>query len=103
MTARDRIKKVVGQGVDKAKSARETIRERDDAAAHAVDIAESASKTLFEQLKKGTFWVVSKSAEKIGADRYREELDAALQEALRVISVQEERIALLEQRLAGQE
>lgn len=103
MTARDRIKKVVEQGVDKAKSARESIRERDDAAAHAVDLAESASKTLLEQLKRGTFWVVSKSAEKIGADKYREELDAALQEALRVISVQEERISLLEQRLAGRE
>lgn len=103
MTARDRIKKVVGQGVDKVKSVRETIRERDDVAAHAVDLAESASRTVLEQLKKGTFWVVSKSAEKIGADRYRDELDAALQEALRVITVQEERIALLEQRLAGRE
>ena len=103
MAARDRIKRVVEQGVDRAKSARETIRKRDDAAAHAVDLAESASKTLFEQLKRGTFWVVSKSAEKIGSDRYRDELDAALQEALRVISVQEERISLLEQRLAGHE
>ena len=103
MGMRDRIQQGVGRASAKAREVRKDIRDRDDTAAHAVEAVESISRGLLDQLKKGTFWVVSKSAERMGADRYREELDAALQEALRVISVQEERIALLEERLAGRQ
>ena len=91
---------------DKTKAAQEKVgvwraglQDTNAPASRVIDGAEKYSKLLYDQFKKGTGWVVSKSAERLGADRYRDELDKALQEALRVITVQEERIALLEAKL----
>ena len=91
---------------DKTKAAQEKVsewrtgqQEKNAPTSRVIDGAEKYSKLLYDQFKKGTGWVVSKSAERLGADQYRDELDKALQEALRVITVQEERIALLEAKL----
>jgi|688.fasta_scaffold347107_2 hypothetical protein len=81
---------------NKVNELRTSIKERDGIASKTLETAEEAGKATLEGISKVGGWVISKSAKRLGADKYRDELDAALQEALRVITVQEERIALLE-------
>ena len=95
------IRKKIQKAGRKVGTTRDKFRERDDMASHAFEASEKLGKTLVKQLGQTAKWVVGKGASKIGSDQYRIELDAALQEALRVISVQEQRIALLESQISG--
>ena len=101
MAIRKKIQTVGTKVSEKAGTARDKFRERDDMASHTYEASEKLFKTIVKQLGQTAKWVAGKGASKIGSDAYRIELDAALQEALRVISVQEQRIALLESRISG--
>ena len=101
MAIRKKIQTAGRKVSEKVGTTRDKFRERDDMASHAYEASEKLGKTLVKQLGKTAKWVVGKGASKIGSDQYRIELDAALQEALRVISVQEQRIALLESQISG--
>lgn len=101
MAIRKKIQTVGKKVSEKAGTARDKFRERDDMASHTYEAGEKLGKTIVKQFGQTAKWVVGKGASKIGSDAYRIELDAALQEALRVISVQEQRIALLESQISG--
>ena len=101
MGIRDKVQEIGRSVSDRTHEVIDGARNRSGVASRTIDVAGKSGKVAYKALTKSTGWVVSKSASKMGADRYREELDTALQEALRVISVQEERIAVLESRLAG--
>ena len=101
MAIRKKIQTVGTKVSEKAETARDKFRERDDMASHTYEAGEKLGKTIVKQFGQTAKWVVGKGASKIGSDAYRIELDAALQEALRVISVQEQRIALLESQISG--
>jgi hypothetical protein len=101
MAIRKKIQTAGTKVSEKVGTTRDKFRERDDMASHTYEASEKLVKTIFKQLGQTAKWAVGKGASKIGSDEYRIELDAALQEALRVISVQEQRIALLESQISG--
>lgn len=96
MGLRKKVQKAGAAVKDKVIEVRAAVDQRDDGVTKVVDGAEKAGKKIGQTLTQSTKWLVTKGAERMGSDKYREELDAALQEALRVIAVQEERIAVLE-------
>jgi hypothetical protein len=101
MAIRKKIQTAGTKVSEKVGTARDKFRERDDMASHTYEASEKLVKAIVKQFGQTAKWVVGKGASKIGSDAYRIELDAALQEALRVISVQEQRIALLESQISG--
>lgn len=103
MGMRASVQKAGMRAKNKVSEVRTSIKERDDIASKTLETAEEAGKATFAGFAKGTGWVIAKGAQRLGADKYRDELDAALQEALRVITVQEERITLLEAQVAERE
>lgn len=100
MEFRKKVQQISEKASDALKEQRDKLHERDDRAARAMDKTEEIGRKVGQKAMKIPGFVVTKSAEAMGADKYRVELDLALQEALRVIAVQEERIAILEARLA---
>lgn len=99
MAVRKHIQKWGEKGRQKAAEARQAIDDRDDVVSSVFDGTEKLVKKTGEKISSGIGWAVEQGAARIGSDKYREELDAAMQEAIRVITVQEERIAVLEELL----
>lgn len=61
-----------------------------------------AGKWTWEKFSEAQTAVENKMKQYMGFDKYRDELESSLEEALKVIATQEERIHLLEQRSAEQ-
>ena len=99
MTARKKAQdnfRIVKEKVDE-------LQRRDGAGGKAIKATVKGVKKGTEVVGKVSAKVVDKTTKFIGLERYRRELEAALDEATRVIAAQEARIALLEaERNAGQ-
>lgn len=90
-----------GYGSAKEKSAAtvDKLRQRGGRTAQVVDTSVKAAKGAANVTSRATAKVMDKTTKLMGLDRYRVELEAALDEALRVIATQEARIARLEEEL----
>ena len=79
------------------------LQDRENVGGKVIKATVKGVKTGVEVVGKVSAKVVDKTTKFIGLERYRRELEAALDESTRVIAAQEARIALLEaERNAGQ-
>jgi hypothetical protein len=99
MTARDRSKDLFNKGKRNAERVRAAVArrtEKSDTMQSAVEKISTAGKWSFEKVSDAQHLVENKMKQYMGFDKYRLELENSLEEALKVIAVQEERIKLLE-------
>jgi hypothetical protein len=99
MTARDRSKDLFTKGKQNAERIRAAVAkrtEKSETMQSAVEKIGTASKWSFEKISDAQRLVENKIKQYMGFDKYRLELENSLEEALKVIAVQEERIKLLE-------
>ena len=101
MGFRQRVQSFGGKVRNKGAEFNQKILRREDVVTTAYTGVGKAAKKTSQGATKGAEWLIQKGSERLGSDRYRDELDAALQEALRVIVVQEERIENLERQLSA--
>lgn len=86
---------------DKASSIVDTARNRDGRTAKAMELSLKGVAGTIKTVSKVSNAAIDRSTRFIGLDRYRLELEAALDEATRVIATQEARIARLEEMLGS--
>ncbi len=101
MTARDRSKHLFSKGKENAERVRAALAkraEKSETMQSAVEKIGAAGKWSWEKVSDAQRLVENKMKQYMGFDKYRLELENALEEALKVIAVQEERIKLLETR-----
>jgi hypothetical protein len=99
MTARDRSKDLFTKGKQNAERIRAAVAKRTEKSQtmqSAVEKIGTAGKWSFEKISDAQRLVENKIKQYMGFDKYRLELENSLEEALKVIAVQEERIKLLE-------
>ena len=99
MTARDRSKELFQKSKQSAEKVKASLRERtnkSETLQSAMDKIGVAGKWSWEKFGDAQRAVENKMKQYMGFDKYREELENSLEEALKVIAVQEERIRLLE-------
>jgi len=99
MTARDRSKEMFQKSKQSAEKVKASLRERtnkSETLQSAMDKIGVAGKWSWEKFGDAQRVVENKMKQYMGFDKYREELENSLEEALKVIAVQEERIRLLE-------
>jgi len=104
MGMRDRGKKLFKQGKEQATKAREVVEsqaDRSPALQRTMDRLGVAGKWTWEKFGEAQRAVENKMKQYMGFDKYRTELENALEEALKVIATQDERIRILEQQRAG--
>jgi len=102
---RDRGKKLFEQVKEQAKRAREVVESQVDRSStlqKMMDRLGVAGKWTWEKFGEAQHAVENKMKQYMGFDKYRLELENALEEAMKVIATQEERIRTLEQRKAGE-
>jgi len=105
MGVRDRGKRLLQQGKEQAKKAREVVEsqaDRSPALQKTMDRLGVAGKWTWEKFGEAQRAVENKMKQYMGFDKYRIELENALEEAMKVIATQEERIRKLEQQRAGE-
>ena len=105
MGMRDRSKKLFEQGKEQAKKAREAVEsqaDRSPALQRMMERLGDAGKWTWEKFGEAQRAVENKMKQYMGFDKYRIELENNLEEALKVIATQEERIRMLEQRRVGE-
>jgi len=101
MGVRDRGKRLLQQGKEQAKKAREVVESQTDHSPALQKIMERlgvAGKWTWEKFGEAQRAVENKMKQYMGFDKYRLELENTLEEAMKVIAAQEERIRILEQR-----
>lgn len=101
MGVRDRGKRLLQQGKEQAKKAREVVESRTDrspALQKTMERLGIAGKWTWEKFGEAQRAVEDKMKQYMGFDKYRLELENTLEEAMKVIAAQEERIRILEQR-----
>ena len=101
MTARDRSKQLFNKGKANAEKVRDAVAkrtEKSETMQSAVEKLGAAGKWSWEKIGDAQRLVENKMKQYMGFDKYRLELENSLEEALKVIAVQEERINLLEMR-----
>ena len=99
MTARDRSKQLFNKGKANAEKFRDAVSkrtEKSETMQSAVEKLGAAGKWSWEKIGDAQRLVENKMKQYMGLDKYRLELENSLEEALKVIAVQEERINLLE-------
>ena len=99
MTTRDRGKELFQAGKKNTAKIKASIQERtnkSETLQSAMDKLGVAGKWSWEKFSDAQRAVENKMKQYIGFDKYRQELENSLEEALKVIAVQEERIRLLE-------
>ena len=99
MTARDRSKHLFNKGKANAEKVRDAVAkrtEKSETMQSAVEKLGAAGKWSWEKIGDAQRLVENKMKQYMGLDKYRLELENSLEEALKVIAVQEERINLLE-------
>ena len=104
MTARDRSKELFLKSKQSAEKVKASLRERtnkSETLQSAMDKIGVAGKWSWEKFSDAQRAVENKMKQYMGFDKYREELENSLEEALKVIAVQEERIRLLEIKQKG--
>jgi hypothetical protein len=104
MTARDRSKEMFQKSKQSAEKVKASLRERtnkSETLQSAMDKIGVAGKWSWEKFGDAQRAVENKMKQYMGFDKYREELENSLEEALKVIAVQEERIRLLEIKQKG--
>ena len=104
MTARDRSKELFQKSKQSAEKVKASLRERtnkSETLQSAMDKIGVAGKWSWEKFGDAQRAVENKMKQYMGFDKYREELENSLEEALKVIAVQEERIRLLEIKQKG--
>jgi len=105
MGVRNRSKKLFEQGKEQAKKAREAVDSqaaRSPALQKTMDRLGVAGKWTWEKFGEAQRAVENKMKQYMGFDKYRIELENALEEAMKVIATQEERIRKLEQQRVGE-
>ena len=105
MGVRDRGKRLLQQGKEQAKKAREVVESQTDrspALQKTMERLGIAGKWTWEKFGEAQRAVEKKMKQYMGFDKYRIELENALEEAMKVIATQEERIRKLEQQRAGE-
>ena len=106
MGIRDRGKKLLDQSKQQAERARDALEKQTDrspALQKTMERLGIAGKWTWEKFGEAQQAVEYKMKQYMGFDKYRAELETALEEAMAVIAAQEERIRLLEQRAAKQQ
>lgn len=101
MGVRDRGKRLLQQGKEQAKKAREVVEshtDRSPALQKTMERLGIAGKWTWEKFGEAQRAVEDKMKQYMGFDKYRLELENTLEEAMKVIAAQEERIRILEQR-----
>jgi hypothetical protein len=104
MTASDRSKDLFNKGKQNAEKVRASVvkrTEKSETMQSAVEKIGTAGKWSLEKISDAQRAVENKMKQYIGFDKYRLELENSLEEALKVIAVQEERIQLLESKQKG--
>ena len=104
MTARDRGLELFQAGKKNTAKIKASIQERtnkSETLQSAMDKLGVAGKWSWEKFSDAQRAVENKMKQYIGFDKYRQELENSLEEALKVIAVQEERIRLLEIKQRG--
>lgn len=99
MTARDRSKHLFNKGKANAEKVRDAVAkrtEKSETMQSAVKKLGAAGKWSWGKISDAQRLVENKIKQYMGFDKYRLELENSLEEALKVIAVQEERIKLLE-------
>ena len=99
MTARDRSKHLFNKGKANAEKVRDAVAkrtEKSETMQSAVKKLGAAGKWSWGKISDAQRLVENKMKQYMGFDKYRLELENSLEEALKVIAVQEERIKLLE-------
>ena len=99
MTARDRSKDLFNKGKANAEKVRDAVAkrtEKSETMQSAVKKLGAAGKWSWGKISDAQRLVENKMKQYMGFDKYRLELENSLEEALKVIAVQEERIKLLE-------
>lgn len=92
MAFRDKAQEAMRNVQDKARQ----YQSREGTGGKAIKVTVAGGKKAAEVAGKASSAVVKGTTKFIGLERYRKELEAALEEATRVIAAQEARIALLE-------
>jgi|LakMenE18May11ns_1017448.scaffolds.fasta_scaffold9063535_1 hypothetical protein len=92
MAFREKAQKVMRNAQDKVGD----LQSRGGTGGKAIKATVAGGKKANEVAGKASAAVVKRTTKFIGLERYRKELEAALDEATRVIAAQEARIALLE-------
>jgi hypothetical protein len=103
MGIRDKGKKLLKHGKQQAERARgaiETQTDRSPVLQKTMERLGIAGKWTWEKFSEAQQAVEHKMKQLMGFDKYRAELETALEEAMAVIVAQEERIRLLEERAA---
>jgi len=99
MGFRDSLQNGYGNARDRGKSVVDNVRSRGGRTAQAMDLGIKGVSGAVKTVSKVSSAAIDRSTRFIGLDRYRTELEAALDEAMRVIATQEARIARLEDEL----
>ncbi|MBM3828891.1 MAG: hypothetical protein FJW09_09655 [Actinobacteria bacterium] len=99
MGFRESMQNGFGSAKEKSEATFDKLRKRGGRTAQVVDTSIKAAKGAVNVTSRATAKVMDKTTKLMGLDRYRAELEAALDEALRVIATQEARIARLEEEL----
>lgn len=103
MGFRETLQNGYGTARNKATTAVDNVRSRGGRTAQAVDFGLKGVSGAVKTVSKVSSAAIDRSTRFIGLDRYRIELEAALDEAMRVIATQEARIARLEHELGGRD
>ena len=101
MAARDKGKKLLNKGkedVEKVRIAISKRSEKSETLQSAMEKIGIAGKWSWKKFGDAQRLVENKMKQYMGFDKYRLELENSLEEALKVIAVQEERIKILESR-----
>jgi hypothetical protein len=104
MTARDRGKELFQTGKKSAEKLKASLQERtskSETLQSVMDKLGIAGKWSWEKFSDAQRALENKMKQYMGFDKYRLELENSLEEALKVIAVQEERIHLLESKQKG--
>ena len=101
MGFRETLQNGYGTARNKATTVVDNVRTRGGRTAQAMDIGLKGVSGAVRTVSKVSSAAIDRSTRFIGLDRYRIELEAALDEAMRVIATQEARIARLEDELGG--
>ena len=99
MTARDRSKDLFNKGKQNAERVRAAVAkrtEKSETIQSTVEKIGTAGKWSLEKISNAQRLVENKMKQYMGFDKYRLELENSLEEAMKVIAVQEERIKMLE-------
>lgn len=84
---------------DKSTETVDKLRQKGGRTAQVVDTSLKVSKGAASAASRASAKVMDRTSRFIGLDRYRTELESALDEAMRVIATQEARLARLEEEL----